>query len=119
MGSWWGIISGLLTVIGFALLLVKNTESLTVTLSDVPEGTRVSTSGVATPEIIARLNGVLSGARVAPVGEAAEVAREAAGTVEADTKICPRCAETVKAQAVACRFCGYEFEQDSLTKPAS
>ena len=26
-----------------------------------------------------------------------------------DTKICPRCAETVRAQAQACRFCGYDF----------
>ncbi|WP_448187906.1 DUF6232 family protein [Azospirillum sp. sgz301742] len=28
----------------------------------------------------------------------------------ADTKECPRCAETIKAAAKACRFCGYEFE---------
>ncbi|MGD0189537.1 MAG: superinfection immunity protein [Rhizomicrobium sp.] len=25
------------------------------------------------------------------------------------TKICPRCAETVKAAATVCRFCNYEF----------
>ena len=25
-------------------------------------------------------------------------------------KACPRCAETIKAAAVACRFCGHEFE---------
>jgi hypothetical protein len=97
-----GIILGLLTLIGFALLLMKKTESLTITLSGAPEGTRVSISGVATPEIIARLNGVLS-----------------AVTVEADTKTCPRCAETIKAQALVCRFCGYEFEQESLTEESA
>jgi len=28
----------------------------------------------------------------------------------ADTKICPDCAETVKAKARKCRFCGHIFE---------
>jgi len=27
-----------------------------------------------------------------------------------DTKVCPRCAETVKAAALVCRYCGHEFE---------
>ena len=28
----------------------------------------------------------------------------------ADTKACPECAETVKAAAKVCRFCGYRFD---------
>lgn len=37
---------------------------------------------------------------------------DAPGPVDssADTKICPDCAETVKAKARKCRFCGYVFE---------
>lgn len=31
-----------------------------------------------------------------------------------DTKICPRCAETVKAAALVCRFCGHEFGPGDL-----
>jgi Uncharacterised protein family UPF0547 len=114
-----GIILGLLTLIGFALLLLKKTESLTITLSGAPEGTRVSISGVATPEIIARLYGVLSAVTVATTGEVVEAAGEVAGATEADTKTCPRCAETIKAQALVCRFCGYEFEQESLTEESA
>ena len=30
---------------------------------------------------------------------------------EGETKICPDCAETVKAAARKCRFCDFEFEQ--------
>lgn len=27
-----------------------------------------------------------------------------------DDKVCPRCAETVKAAAAVCRYCGFDFE---------
>jgi ribosomal protein L40E len=31
-------------------------------------------------------------------------------TVESNEKVCPRCAETVKAAAQVCRYCGHEFQ---------
>lgn len=30
--------------------------------------------------------------------------------MESDEKLCPRCAETIKSAAIACRFCGHEFD---------
>ncbi len=29
---------------------------------------------------------------------------------QGETKVCPDCAETVKAQAAVCRFCGHRFD---------
>lgn len=37
--------------------------------------------------------------------------------MEADEKKCPQCAETVKAEAKVCRFCGYSFENDVSSDP--
>ncbi len=34
-----------------------------------------------------------------------------------DAKVCPRCAETVKAAARVCRFCGCEFEERTVGGP--
>jgi hypothetical protein len=39
----------------------------------------------------------------------AEVAPAVAASPTDDTKTCPQCAEQVKAAALVCRFCRYEF----------
>jgi hypothetical protein len=40
-------------------------------------------------------------------------------SVRAATKACPDCAETVKAEAAKCRFCGYRFDQSASTASPS
>ena len=34
--------------------------------------------------------------------------------VDSDSKICPSCAETIKAEAKKCRFCGENFSDEAL-----
>ena len=38
--------------------------------------------------------------------------------VEGDTKACPRCAETIKAAAVGCRFCGADLWAETASNPS-
>jgi hypothetical protein len=47
---------------------------------------------------------------VKPAGTLSVTYEYRAPAIVASEKTCPKCAETVKAAAVVCRFCGHEFE---------
>jgi hypothetical protein len=93
-------------LIGLLALLIQNTEALTLTLTLEEGGTRVTMSGVATPEMVTRL-----GAALGAMPGVGQVASGALTHAQDDaTKTCPSCAETVKAAAAVCRFCGHSFD---------
>jgi hypothetical protein len=60
------IIGALIFLLGLLALFVRNTEILTVNLADIEGGTRVTINGVASPDMIARLNGVIGDANPLP-----------------------------------------------------
>jgi hypothetical protein len=47
-----------------------------------------------------------------------EEVRVAAMPAAERTKVCPRCAETVKAAAAVCRFCNHEFDVTTVPAPS-
>jgi len=47
---------------------------------------------------------------------AASLTRESAQSAIADTRACPYCAETIKAQAVICRFCNRDVDPLPITQ---
>lgn len=109
-----GVIGILAALIGLLALLYKNTETLTITLAPTEGGTRVTVSGIATAEMLTRISSALSSM---PALEGVD--STGPGTAASmDTKTCPACAETVKAAAMVCRFCGHEFAEAESTPTA-
>lgn len=110
------VIGVFLALIGLLALLVKTTETLSVTLVPVPGGTRVTTSGTGSAEMLTRLTSAISAlpALAPPAAGSTQdplVAVPSTGGAPQtpDTKTCPQCAETVKAAARICRFCQFDF----------
>jgi hypothetical protein len=108
----WAIVVAVLGIlvflVGLLALLVKETETLTVTLTPVEGGTRVAVSGVATHDMMTRIGAAFhTMPALAPEGQPNPLVNTVEGT-----KVCPACAETVKTAAKVCRFCSHEFEAD-------
>jgi hypothetical protein len=126
VGAWFFLI-------GLLALLVRETEVLTVTVYEQDEGSYLDFSGAAAPRVATAVNlaidRLLNGVAMTPPAAAFPASPAAAfpatpppafpaSTAQAprpaDNKICPECAETVRAAARSCRFCGYRFS----TEPA-
>jgi hypothetical protein len=109
----WAIVVAVIGVLFFLLgllaLLVKETETLTATVTPVKNGTRVVFSGIATRDIMAR---VISALESMPT-LATDAPSDAVKQSDERTKVCPDCAETVKMAAMVCRFCAHGFGADS------
>lgn len=116
-----GVILLLTTLIGGLVLLIRDTEKLVVTLAPLPGGgTKVVVSGAADTWISSGLFQMLnqlppaqapsSAPTVAPTIAPAGMADSPDSPDDGDYKICPDCAERVRAAAKICRFCKYDFE---------
>jgi hypothetical protein len=130
----WALVVAILGVwffpLGLPALLVRETEVLTVAVYEQDEGSYLGFSGMAEPRIVAAVNvaidRLLDGVAMAPPASAFPGSPAATfpavpapgfppqgahGPIPApvNNKICQECAETVRAAARSCRFCGYQF----------
>ena len=110
------VLGALLFLLGLLALLIRNTETLTVTVKEVSGGTQVDVTGVASTDMIGRIRATLAALKDSPAASAAGDAMPAPAAAgesltDGTTKTCPDCAETVKAAANVCRFCGHRFEE--------
>jgi rubredoxin len=115
----WAIVVAIvglfIALLGLLALLYKDTETLTITITPAAGGSRIAISGVATTEMSARITAAIN---AMPALEGADAEPSAAQPPTDELKTCPKCAESIKAAAVVCRFCGYEFSEPEPTASA-
>jgi len=89
----WAVIAAvvgfLLFLIGLLALLYRATEVLTITAMEVPGGTRVTLNGMATAELVARLNAVFQADQQVASGGSASSRVPAALPAPSSGKTCP------------------------------
>lgn len=98
---------GIIAISGMIIFII----SLIGLMGDGPSALSISTSSGDRRALIGQDQAYLDKVRQHIEGamSAAREVKPAAAPV-ADTKECPRCAETIKTAAKVCRFCGHEFE---------
>jgi hypothetical protein len=110
------VVGFLLFLLGLLALLYRVTETITITIVPTEGGSRVSVSGVGSPELLSRLTAVIGSM---PSSDPAIESRHATETTLhqgndlADDKVCPACAETIKQAAKVCRYCSHRFDQEA------
>ena len=88
------------TIVGGLILLLKEYEELVVTIVETPRGARVVVAGAADPALAA----AIFTAMATITGRSGSIPQQADAS-----KTCPACAESVRAAANVCRFCGHDF----------
>jgi hypothetical protein len=112
------VLGTLFFLLGLVALVIRETETLTISLSEDAEGTRIDVSGVASSEMQSRLRASLDGLGAGEPRQLSSAEKEADPasddrTPAGDKKVCPDCAETVKAGARVCRYCGHQFVSEA------
>jgi hypothetical protein len=104
---------GPLFLFGLLVLLVRQTETLSINVSEARDGTEVRTSGIATEELIASVQSILAALDLQPASPSSRALPDRLpdpnGVNSDDYKTCPKCAERIRGAARVCRYCGHRF----------
>ena len=100
------VVGVLLFLIGLLALLVKQTETLTITAVASPEGTRVAISGVASAALATRLNAAMSTVGVTNTDSGISIGAGEVRAADGDVWHCSGCGAERPSSATGCDNCG-------------